>query len=107
VSGEIFIPGADCESEDMPQYATLSFRQEIECDDGSNIELIEIKSLNIANCSDFIQESLPVINLDAPCGDYQLVVYSYQRQTEQEAPLIITSGIDNDLGTISLLTITP
>jgi hypothetical protein len=100
VSGSIDMPGAVCEGGDMPQYATLSFRQE--CDDAGSVERIEIKSLNVANCTAFAPEPLPVINSNLPCGNYQLVAHSYLRETYDETPLSITSGSDNDLGPINL-----
>ena len=102
VSGKILISGTGPNGE--PPWATLSFRQQIGCDSGSSNDMIELKSVNVETGTVF-DELLPVIptsDPDEPCGDYQLVVFSYERGTEDVSPLIIDSGLNN-LPDITLL----
>ena len=66
--------------------------------------MIELKSVNVETGTTY-KEQLPVIptvNPDEPCGDYQLVVFSYERGTENVSPLVIDSG-PNNLPDITLL----
>ena len=100
VSGTILMPGADPNGE--PPWATLSFRQQIACGSGADPEMVELKSVNVE--ADY-NEQLPVIptpDPDEPCGDYQLVVYSYERGTKDVTPLEINSG-ENLLDDITLV----
>jgi hypothetical protein len=101
VSGRILISGTEPNGE--PPWATLSFRQQIECGIGANSDMVELKSVNVETDIAY-NEQLPVMltpDPDEPCGDYQLVVSSYERGTEDVTPLVINSGI-NDLGDITL-----
>ena len=97
VSGTILMPGTDPNGE--PPWATLSFRQQIECGSGADSEMVELKSVNVE--ADY-NEQLPVVNPDEPCGDYQLVVSSYERGTKDVTPLEINSG-ENYLDAITLI----
>ena len=102
VSGKILISGTGPNGE--PPWATLSFRQQIECGPSAKSDKIELKSVNFENDITY-NEQLPVIptpDPDEPCGDYQLVVFSYERGTENVSPLIIDSGLNN-LPDITLL----
>jgi hypothetical protein len=102
VSGKILISGTGPNGE--PPWATLSFRQQIECGPSAKPDKIELKSVNVENDITY-NEQLPVIptpDPDEPCGDYQLVVFSYERGTENVSPLIIGSGL-NSLPDITLL----
>jgi len=101
-TGRILISGTGPNGESP--YATLSFRQQIGCDSGSSNDMIELKSVNVETDIVFY-ELLPVIptpDPDEPCGDYQLVIFSYERQTADETPLTINLGINN-LGDIDLI----
>jgi hypothetical protein len=102
VSGNILISGTGPNEE--PPWATLSFRQQIGCDSGSSTDMIELKSVNVETGTNY-NEQLPVIptvNPDEPCGNYQLVVSSYERDTQEVSPLVIVPGLNN-LPDITLL----
>ncbi len=106
VSGIILMPGTDPNGE--PPWATLSFRQQIECGSDADPEMVELKSVNVAAGITY-NEQLPVIptpDPDEPCGDYQLVVYSYERGTKDVTPLEINSG-ENPLDDITLIALPP
>lgn len=75
------------------QHATLSFRKTDVCESSSN-QIIEVKSLNVADGGQFEVTLPPLPATEA----YTLVVSSYGRQTERISPIDITT----DLGTISL-----
>jgi hypothetical protein len=66
VTGTVSL-GADDE-----QYATLSFRQQVQDDDGQP-QMIEIRSCNIAAAQDY--------SIELPEGDYRLIASSYGHQT--------------------------
>ena len=102
LNGKILISGLG-PNEESP-WATLSFRQQIECGTSANPEMVELKSLNVEAGTTY-SELLPVIptpDPDQPCGNYQLVVSSHERGTENKTPLIVNSGI-NHVEDISLL----
>ena len=84
VSGSVTIPGADDE-----QYATLSFRQEANCDDCEMYEKIEIKAINIMDGSTY-SSGLPV-------GTYSLAASSFEYETQNPDDFIITDGGDTDV----------
>jgi hypothetical protein len=95
VSGNILISGTGPNGE--PPWATLSFRQQIGCAPGSSTDMIELKSVNVETGTNY-NEQLPVIptvNPDEPCGDYQLVVFSYERGTQEISPLVVGAGLNN------------
>ena len=97
VPGSILIFGTRPNGE--PPWATLSFRQQIGCDQDSNTDMIELKSVNVETGTNYI-EQLPVIasvNPDEPCGDYQLVVFSYERVTQKVSPLVVKPGLNNSV----------
>jgi len=70
-------------------YATLSFRQTLDCENGAADVQVEVLSVNI-----FVNNSYDE-RLSA--GEYQLVVSSENETTLEEFPLIVKDGLTTDL----------
>ena len=66
--------------------------------------MIELKSVNVETGTNYNVQLpvIPAVNPDEPCGDYQLVVFSYERVTQKVSPLVVGAGLNN-LPDISLL----
>jgi hypothetical protein len=76
IKGTVTISGAGTE-----QYATLSLRQDVDCNSCDPEEKIEIKALNVMNTYNFNPE--PPAPL--PTGQYQLIASSFGYATISEA----------------------
>ena len=81
VSGSITISGADSE-----QYATLSFRQDVDCTDCDPYEKIEIKAINVVNGSSYSN--------GLPTGNYSLAASSSEYPTQNPPDFTIKDGKD-------------
>jgi hypothetical protein len=85
VSATVLIPGADSE-----QYATISFRQPVDCDQDGNVDTeIEVKLVNIINnaTDDVILRE----------GTYHVVASSYDRDTLDIDDVNVTEGSETAL----------
>jgi hypothetical protein len=70
VSGDVFI--ADPEAD---QYATISFRQSVDCDgNGTGETAIEVRSVNVINGGSY--------TVSLPVGSYELVASSHGKTTQ-------------------------
>jgi len=79
IEGNISITGADAD-----QYATIDFRQVLTCIDAVESAEITVKSINIANNSDY--------SVSLPAGDYQLVASSFGNVTKVYNSTVISNS---------------
>ncbi len=81
VTGDVSINGATDED-----YATISFRQSIQCEGAIQSELIEVKSINVGNGSTY--------SVSLPIGTYTVVASTYGRATSAFQNIIVVETPD-------------
>jgi hypothetical protein len=79
IEGNVSITGADAD-----QYATIDFRQVLTCIDAVESAEITVKSVNIANNTDY--------SVSLPAGDYQLVASSFGNVTKVYNSTVISNS---------------
>lgn len=84
VFGDVFITDGSDE-----QHVTLSFRQMAGCKGSAEYKQIEVKSLNGANSGEY--------DAILPAGNYDVVVSTYGRTTQEHNNIEVTAGFDTQL----------
>jgi len=86
IEGEVFINGAV----DNEQYATISYRKEVEC--SVECELIEIKSINVLNNA----FNMDGYEIELPVDSYNRVASTYgDGYTTQAIELDVITGLND------------
>jgi hypothetical protein len=88
IEGEVLINGAN----DNDQYATISYRKDIDCVGCADNEMVEIKSINVLNTRDYVVE-LPIIEVEPE--PYTRVASTFGCDT-QTAELDVVAGTNTD-----------
>ena len=84
IYGEVSITGADAE-----QYATISYRQDADCLECADDEMVEIKSLNVSNLAEY--------ETQLPTGSYSRVASTYGYDTQTAEIEVIEGTNDQDV----------
>jgi hypothetical protein len=84
IYGDVSITGADAE-----QYATISYRQDADCLECADDEMVEIKSLNISNLAEY--------ETQLPAGSYSRVASTYGYDTQTAEIEVIEGTNDQDV----------
>jgi hypothetical protein len=84
IYGKVSITGADEE-----QYATISYRQDAECLECADDEMVEIKSLNVSNGAEY--------ETQLPTGSYSRVASTDDYDTQTEGIAVIEGTNDQDV----------
>jgi hypothetical protein len=90
IEGEVLINGAN----DNDQYATISYRKDIDCVGCTDNEMVEIKSINVLNTGDYVVE-LPIIEVELEPEPYTRVASTFGYDT-QTAELDVVAGTNTD-----------